>query len=258
MNEPLNLVDKSNIVEIYNQCHAPKFILLCEHASNFIPTKYNNLGLEQAVLNSHIAWDPGALNIAEYMAKYLESPLIFQKISRLVYDCNRPPSEPSAMPTTSEIYQIPGNKGLTQVERDTRTSAYYDVFCDVVSKVIDDQITKNRMPIIVTIHTFTPQYFGKKRDLDIGFLHDDDHRLVDAILDTALMDIDLKVARNQPYGPADGVTHSLKIHAESRNLLNVMIEIRNDLAVDATAQKSIAKRLSNYLISAMQTIKTNQ
>ena len=39
-------------------------VLVCEHASHHIPAKFNNLGLSGSHLQSHIAWDPGAMETA--------------------------------------------------------------------------------------------------------------------------------------------------------------------------------------------------
>ena len=82
---------------------------------------------------------------------------------------------------------------------------------------------------MVTVHSFTPVYFGKPRAVELGLLHDEDSRLADAMLDHASRIPHRRVERNQPYGPADGVTHSLQVHALERGLANVMIEVRNDL-----------------------------
>lgn len=85
------------------------YVFVCEHASNRLPSRLGDLGLDSDALNSHIAWDPGALAVARIMAKNLNSVLIHQRFSRLVYDCNRPPEALDAMPSVSEIYTIPGN-----------------------------------------------------------------------------------------------------------------------------------------------------
>jgi predicted N-formylglutamate amidohydrolase len=54
----------------------------------------------------------------------------------------------------------------------------------------------------------------------------------------------LVVGRNQPYGPEDGVTHTLRLHALPLGLLNVMIEIRNDLIQTLDDQVAWAERLA--------------
>ena len=49
------------------------------------------------------------------------------------------------------------------------------------------------------------------------------------MLDVAPDCTEMKTALNEPYGPDDGVTHTLREHALPEGMLNVMIEIRNDL-----------------------------
>ncbi|OYW79858.1 MAG: N-formylglutamate amidohydrolase, partial [Asticcacaulis sp. 32-58-5] len=44
-------------VEVRGEGGASDIVLLCEHASNHIPERYNGLGLTQADLQRHIAWD---------------------------------------------------------------------------------------------------------------------------------------------------------------------------------------------------------
>ena len=78
-------------------------LVVCEHASNRIPEVLGDLGLDQAAAReSHIAWDPGALGVATALAARISAPLVHGSISRLVYDCNRPPDAASAIPETSE------------------------------------------------------------------------------------------------------------------------------------------------------------
>ena len=102
-------------------------------------------------------------------------------------------------------------------------------------------------PVLVTVHSFTPVYYGKRRLLDIGLLHDSDTRLADAMLENATAHTDLKVERNAPYGPQDGVTHTLKEHAIPAGLPNVMIEIRNDLIATEEDQAAMAELLSRWV-----------
>ena len=58
---------------------------------------------------------------------------------------------------------------------------------------------------------------------------------------------DLIVRRNEPYGPEDGVTHTLQIDAIARGLSNVMIEVRNDLIATPGRQAAMAARLSDLV-----------
>lgn len=239
------------VARLHNPCDRPEFILVCEHAVHFIPPELNDLGLDKATINSHVGSDLGALAVAKLMAEQLNAPLVASQISRLVYDCNRPPEEPSAMPETCEIYDIVGNKNLSQAARDERTQKYYMPFTNLLSQTIEQQMSNGNLPVIVTIHSFTGIYYGKPRAVEIGILHDEDTRFADAMLLAAKDCSNFKFERNEPYGPQDGVTHTLKLHALKNGLLNVMIEVRNDLIANEQDQVKVAKTLSKYVQNAL-------
>lgn len=223
-------------------------VLLCEHASNAFPEPFGTLGLDEAARESHAAWDPGALDMAKRLSAAWGVPLVHSNVSRLIYDCNRPPEAPGAMPETSEVFAIPGNQALPQEERDRRTLAVYLPFIAAV----DAAIAASRPGAIVTIHSFTPVYFGKPRAVEIGVLYDADARLAEAML--AQDWGGYTVAGNEPYGPEDGVTHSLKLHALSRGLPNVMIEIRNDLLATPEGAERVYSVLEPNLAKALADI----
>ncbi|WP_323796277.1 N-formylglutamate amidohydrolase [Nisaea sp.] len=238
-------------VRVTNENGLGPAIVVCEHASNFIPPHLNDLGLEADVRESHVAWDPGALAVASTIATTLDCPLVAASISRLVYDCNRPPSAESAMPAVSEIFPIPSNQDLSDAARSERVDRIYNPFHAAVSAVIERRLEAGTEPAIVTIHSFTPTYHGVRRPFEIGILHDEDSRLADAMLDRAEVFNGLDVRRNEPYGPVDGVTHTLRRHALPRGLLNVMIEIRNDVIRQPSEQTAMAQVFSDVIGDAI-------
>ncbi|WP_376742063.1 N-formylglutamate amidohydrolase [Pseudorhizobium tarimense] len=233
-------------VAVDNPDAAGDVLLVCEHASRRLPQRYGTLGLSEEALSSHIAWDPGALAVAQLMARQLDATLIYQRFSRLIYDCNRPPESPAAIRDVSEIFRVPGNENLNNAERSLRTSSLYLPFQGRIREEIAVRRAHSRETVLVTIHSFTPVYFGRKREVEIGILHDRDSRLADAMLAAASRHL-YRVERNEPYGPADGVTHTLELHALPAGLLNVMIEIRNDLIADEAGQVVAADFLSQLL-----------
>ena len=240
----------SDPVEILNADGQGTVVLLCEHASNVIPAALNGLGLSQADQNAHIAWDPGAEAVARLLSDILDAPLVAGRVSRLVYDCNRPPDSPSAMPLRSETTDIPGNAALTEPERKARVEGVYRPFCKAVDDMLQARKAKGMKSVLVTVHSFTPVYFGTPRTVEIGILHDSDSALADSML-THASPLNREVRRNDPYGPEDGVTHSLKIHGLAHGLPNVMIEIRNDLIADAASQAQLAKEVLSLLRPAL-------
>jgi predicted N-formylglutamate amidohydrolase len=231
-------------------------ILVCEHASRRLPERLGTLGLSPEALESHIAWDPGALAVSRLLADALDATLIYQRFSRLVYDCNRPPEAPGAMPALSEIYEIPGNATLSDEERRARTEAIYSPFRQALSQLVADRVANDRPPVIVTLHSFTPVYHGVRRDVEVGILHDSDSRLADAMLAATGKDAPFLTRRNEPYGPDDGVTHTLIEHGVKNGLQNVMIEIRNDLIATKDGQRVMAVYIGDLLGKALATDRT--
>lgn len=207
-------------------------VLICEHASPVIPAALADLGLPAAHRFSHAVYDIGAMDLARVMRDAMAAPLIAGATSRLVYDCNRPPDAPSAMPERSEVIDVPGNRALSEADRWARARAIYEPFGAAVADVIGAQ---RIVPAIVTIHTFSPLWHGEPRRAEIGLLHDDDPRLALAMAACAPLFTGLRTELNVPYAAADGVTHTLARFATRAGLPSVMIEVRNDL-VDTPAK----------------------
>ncbi|HET7411178.1 MAG TPA: N-formylglutamate amidohydrolase [Pararhizobium sp.] len=235
---------------VENTAGRSPIVLVCEHASNRIPAALRCLRLDAAVLRSHVAWDIGALAVARAMSAALDATLVRQRFSRLVYDCNRPPRSADAMPALSETYEIPANRDLAEGERAQRIAEIYEPFHAAIAAAIEGKLADGIEPVLVTIHSFTRIYHGKRRSVDLGILHDSDARLAERLLAEALHFKDCAVRRNEPYGPEDGVTHTLRLHALPRGLENVMFEIANDRIGDAAGQALWATRLSEMLREA--------
>ena len=217
-------------------------VLVCEHASNRIPDFLGDMGLSVDARQSHIAWDPGALAVAKLMAESMSAPLVHGGVSRLVYDCNRPPEAKGAMPERSEDYLIPANVALSAQARQSRVEGVYTPFTKALSGLIADN--RSSLELMVTIHSFTPVYHGQKREVELGILHGVDDRFAKAMMASLPSDQPFVVRLNEPYAAADGVAHTLDAQALPVDLPNVMIEIRNDLI--KTPQQQVA--MADFLV----------
>ena len=232
---------------IENAAAQGRIVLVCEHASNHIPKGWGDLGLSPMQRAAHIAWDPGALGVARGLSALLDAVLIHAPVSRLVYDCNRAPDMPGAMPARSEVHDIPGNASLSPQERLLRTNAVYLPFHDALHGLVAGRIAQGLHPVIITVHSFTPVYFGNPRRVEFGIIHDDDRSLAMAIHAAALQLTGLHAELNAPYSAADDVTHTLRLHATPYGLPNAMLEIRNDLIATPPAQLAMAEQLAPVL-----------
>ena len=223
------------------------YVLVCEHASNRLPKSLGTLGLPESELQRHIAWDLGAEQVARLLSRRIDAPLVLQRYSRLAYDCNRPPDSADAMPEISETTHIPGNRNLSSDDKLRRTREIYRPFHATVADLLDRRAAAGIRSTVVTIHSFTPVYKGKPRAVELGILHDRDTGLADKLI-TGFPTVDARL--NEPYGPKDGVLHTLNLHAAPRGLRHAMIEIRNDFLLEERGQVEWAERLSAGLVHA--------
>ncbi len=242
--------DKTKLAQfapkIENETALGRIILVCEHASHHIPPEWGDLGLSPDLFRAHIAWDPGALGLARGLSQRLDAPLVHATLSRLIYDCNRAPDMPGAMPARSEIHDIPGNANISATERLHRTTAVYLPFHDALHSLIARRIALGLRPVIITVHSFTPIYFGQPRPVEFGVIHDADPTLARAI-HAAARQTKLNTQLNAPYSAADDVTHTLRVQATPYGLPNAMLEIRNDLIATAAAEDAMADLLAPVL-----------
>jgi predicted N-formylglutamate amidohydrolase len=236
-------------VILVNEGARSPVVLVCEHAGRVVPRALGNLGLGEADLSRHIAWDIGAEAVSRLLSQKLDATLILQRYTRLAYDCNRPPEHPGAMPELSELTPIPGNVNLSATDRLARTRELYEPFHAAVRAVLDAKTA----PVFVTIHSFTRHFKGMVRDVELGLLHHADDQLalrLHWLMGKRYPGIDTRI--NEPYGPGDGVAHTLDLHGNSRGITNVMIEIRNDLIAGEEGQAIWAGLLAGLLSENFQ------
>ena len=234
-------------VRVTNPEGASPYVFTCDHASNHMPEKFGTLGLAAEEFERHIAWDPGALPVARLMADTLDATLIETCVSRLVIDCNRPLDAPNLIPETSETTTIPGNAGLSASERQARIDLAWQPFHEAVERTMEARLAAGRETRLVSVHSFTPVYFGNQRPWHVGIIHDEDERIAVPLIRALNGVAGIVVGANEPYSPADLVYFTLERHARSRGLACAMIEIRNDVIATGPEQARWARLLAAIL-----------
>jgi predicted N-formylglutamate amidohydrolase len=220
------------------------FLLTSDHYGRSIPRILGNLGLPEAELTRHIAWDPGIAGVADTLSKHLDAHLIAQRYSRLVIDCNRPPEAASSIPRISEATMIPGNEGLAHDAARARRAAIFDPYHRHIAEVIDRRQRDGVPTVLVSLHSFTPVYAGIRRPWHIGMLYHRDTTLPPLLLKALRAEGDLVVGDNEPYAVSDETDYTIPVHGEARGLMNTGIEIRQDLIADHAGQAEWAERLA--------------
>ncbi len=225
-------------------------VLLCEHASDYIPPGYHNLGLPPGIERTHIGWDIGAFALADQLSLRLGAPLISGNYSRLLIDLNRPLHAPDSMPRVSDGHVIPGNHDLEQEEKHRRQHVLFESFHDTVSQLLDRRQAAGLETRIVSVHSFTRcMEHGEElqsRPWEIGVLYEQARPYARQVM-TALRRQGLVVGDNQPYQIHPDEDMAIPVHGDGRQIPSLLLEIRNDLLRDEAAISAWAQRLAPLL-----------
>ncbi|CAI0877260.1 Predicted N-formylglutamate amidohydrolase [Serratia liquefaciens] len=226
------------------------FLLLCDHAGQAIPQQLGDLGLPPGEIDRHIGWDIGALNVSRHLSRQLDAPLIHQRYSRLVIDCNRTPGIPSSIPELSELTPIPGNVGIAAEQALAREHEIFLPYHQAITDSLDARQRSGLPTAIVAMHSFTPVFKGNARPWQVGLLFNRQPEFALLLAELLREEGDLQVGINEPYAMTDATDYTLPVHAERRQLPYVGIEIRQDLLADQQGQQAWAERFARLLPQA--------
>ncbi|MBU6207856.1 MAG: N-formylglutamate amidohydrolase [Alphaproteobacteria bacterium] len=201
------------------------FLLIADHASNHVPEDIH-LGLDPALLNTHIALDIGVAELGAVICERLGCPGIYGDVSRLVIDLNREDDTPGLIPLASDGRVIPGNAG---VDAAARISRFYQPYHTRIAA----QIAAQRPQLLISLHSFTPQLACNPQELrpwQIGILYNEDDRAAQAAL-AALTTAGVIVGDNLPYS-GKVLNATMNRHAEANGIPYLGLEVRQDLIGD--------------------------
>ena len=246
--------EKENIIKKYGG--SQDYLVICDHSSNNIPLGYQNLGISEKDLESHRAYDLGASDVAIQLSELLDCSLVMANFSRLLIDPNRGKDDPTLIPKISEGKIIKGNINIAMsendIDRNKRILQFYLPYHKQINKLINKSLDNGRIPKILSIHSFTPIWKGKKREIDVGILWDKDDRLSKIFLNSLK---NIKLGDNKPYS-GRLKNDTLYKHATSYGIPHVLIEIRQDLLKKEKDRLQWAKKIHNVLKANEQTIKS--
>lgn len=220
-----------------------QLLFVCDHARSAIPARYENLGLSEAQLSRHIAYDIGMEPLTRALAHKLSAPAVISTYSRLLLDPNRGEDDPTVLMRLSDGAVVPGNRYADAKERELRLNLYHRPYHRAISQSIDRMISGDRAPLLVSMHSFTPVWRGVSRPWHAGVLWDRDGRAAHALLSELSADKDLVVGDNEPYSGAL-TNDTMNRHGTQRGLSHVLLEVRQDLVADDAGVDAWAEKLA--------------
>lgn len=226
-----------------------RWLVTCDHATNRVPDELSgSLGISEADMARHIAYDVGAAGLARALGAALDSPVICSDFSRLVIDPNRGEEDPTLVMKLYDGTIIPANRYVDALETERRLNTLYRPYHAAYARLAARQPDT----VIVAIHSFTPCLKGRMpRPWHVGVLYSHlDERLSKPLIARLQAEADLCVGDNEPYAghlPGDAIDK----HALQPGRHNTLIELRNDLIGTETQQQAWAQRLAPILVEVL-------
>lgn len=205
-----------------------RIVCVADHASNFVPEDVE-LGVDRALLETHIGYDIGTGGIADRLARRHHIPAHIACVSRLVIDLHRLEDDASVMPTSSDGHLIAGNIGADLEKRLERFHRPYH-------EALAEWLEKARPELIVALHSFTPRLetSNEERPWEVALLYNRDDSAAQHAM-RLFAEEGLTVGNNQPYSGKD-LNATMDRHAEAHGRPYLTIEVRQDLVANEADQ----------------------
>ena len=219
---------ENKVLEIVNKKSDSVLLLTCEHAGVDVPVEYNNLGLDEKQLDTHIARDKGCKELTKKLAQRLNCCAVLGRYSRLLINLNRRENEEELIVKVSDKVVIKGNENLDKTEIKKRLDKYYFPYYKTVENQLEYIKLLGKKPVVFSIHSYTPQLKGGEyRPWQAGVLFHKPTKLAEFLYDE-LQKTDKNVGKNVPYDLRKYNTGTAVICGEEKGFDYALIEIRDD------------------------------
>ena len=226
-------------------------LVVADHAGDAVPACLHGLGLAQGVFRRHIAVDIGSRAVAILLAELLRASLILANYSRLVVDLNRALNDPTAFIPSSDGVVVPGNRNLSDADKQRRADSIYRPYHAAIDGMIDEFLRQGCAPVIISVHSFTPVLANRRRPWHIGVLWDKDPRIAHPLLARLRKNPELMVGDNEPYSGRHPADYTVDHHGEGRGIANVSLEVRQDLLEHQSGVERWAALLADALTGVL-------
>jgi len=218
-----------------------KVVITCEHATNDLPEEYSwSESDRRYFINEHWGLDIGAYEMAKALALELKCVLVHTLYSRLLIDTNRSIVADTLFRRSGDGREVDLNKNLTPAEEQKRIKNYYLPYYEALREISLKVGPAN----VISIHSFTADYQGEARSMEVGVLHGLDSTDLALKLNRGMENKGYNSEVNKPY---DGITtmgtvKSLIFARHPAKSHGITFEFRNDILSDR--EKSLDLKLA--------------
>ncbi len=228
-------------------------IYTCEHAGNDI-SYLEHEGREMAdsdhiYLEQHWGYDIGAEQLTRGFIERTGGIGVFANFSRLICDPNRSVEHRTFIPQSIEERPLSWNLGLSDNEVSGRIQSLYEPFHNMVDAEIER--TYAEQPFLFSVHSFTPNYQGETRDMEIAVLFDQ-YDSEAALFEQLIARHGFQTALNKPYSGYDDLIYSASAHGRKYDIPYLELEVRQDLLQDPTLRQRVEQCISESLMRLLE------
>lgn len=217
-------------------------VLTCEHASERLPDPWRWSAADRRLVGTHWAFDLGAGLLTRDLAAAFDAPAVLSRFTRLLADPNREPGEASLFLARAGGREVELNRRVEGADRARRLEVYFEGYHGAVDRVAG----VSGAEVLLSVHTFTPVYEGRRRTLELGVLFDTEQKLAGRVA-TALGEVGFRAALNEPYSGQEGLIYAAARHAARHGKRALELEMRQDLAVRPGARAAVVDALRRVL-----------
>jgi len=243
-----------------------RLLLTCEHASQLMPSPWRWPDEDRRLLNTHWALDMGSEELTRELSAAVAAPAVIAQFSRLLVDANRPLDSPTLFRDVADGQPVHLNQGLSKQEKQDRLQAcyypYHRALAELQRKVVPD--------FILSLHSYTNNYEGQPREVEVGVLYDEDEDLAKTIRQQFIDQGRYECRLNEPWSGKEGFMYSADRHGHwdedafkgpqdrtpgwtekkgKGDIAVIMLEMKNDLLTDRAWRTQFTQRLIDILRS---------
>ena len=133
------------------------------------------------------------------------------------------------------------NRAISDEDRARRIEAYWRPY----HAAVDATVAKHPGAFVLGMHSFTSNYQGELRAVQLGVLYDDDVAFGEWWYEALRQQVSYDTRVNEPWSGRGGFMFGPQHHATQYGRFAVELEIRNDLTVDGAAVADLVKVLAS-------------
>ncbi|MBK7579275.1 MAG: N-formylglutamate amidohydrolase [Myxococcales bacterium] len=214
------------------------FLITAEHASERFPDPWRLPPEDAWLVGTHWAYDLGAADLARELARAIGATAVLSRFSRLLVDPNRDEASPGLFLARAEGREVALNRGIDADERELRLERLWRPY----HAAIERELGRDRAPVVLAMHTFTPVFDGVTRAVEVGVLFDRDEQLAESAR-IELAKTGLVVRMNEPYSGRAGLIFSAEWHAQEHGRRALELEVRQDLAASPEVRAQVVRAM---------------